>query len=193
MSWTTLSGFPNLSELRLQTFQPFRAAGGDTCNVLSTVPGESHYHYESGLLKATCQAEVADLGPESSNSQAPALHAVVGRGHLCLHPYLGERSVLPADVAGLSPRASSVFSCHGLLLGMAPPFLLAWLHLSPLQTSPGVGGGGGGLQRVGRRICQDLAHTLSQLFYFRRLNPTDNSKIMHIFHCSFVCDYNCWK
>lgn len=189
-----MSGFPNLSELRLQTFQPFQAAGGDTCKVLSTVPGESHYHYESGLLKATCQAEVADLGPESSNSQAPALPVVVGRGPLCLHPYSGERSVLPAEVAGQSPRASSVFSCRGLPLGMAPPFLLAWLHLSSLQTSPGVGRGGGSLQRVGRQLCQDLARTLSQPFYFRRFNPTDNSKIMHnISHCSFVCDYNSWK
>ena len=39
-----------------------------TERLLLSVSGESYYHCESGLLKATCQAKVADLGPESSHS-----------------------------------------------------------------------------------------------------------------------------
>ena len=138
-TWAALSWFPNLSELRLQTFQPLRDVGSYTCNMFIAVPGaslvahtiknlsamwetwvqsldekmswrrnqlptpvflpgesrgqrsltgyspwrcrvhttetlllsvsgESYYYWESGLRKAPCQAKVADLGPESSNS-----------------------------------------------------------------------------------------------------------------------------
>ena len=39
-----------------------------TERLLLSLSGESYYHCECVLLKATCQAKVADLGPESSNS-----------------------------------------------------------------------------------------------------------------------------
>lgn len=35
-SWTTVGRFPNLSELRLQKYQPLKFMGDDVCHVLST-------------------------------------------------------------------------------------------------------------------------------------------------------------
>ena len=107
----------------------------DACNLISTMHGENHYRYESGLPKGTCQAEVTDLDLESLNSQDPAPPAVVGRNHLWLHTYLGER--LSVDVTGLFSGASPVLLSHGLPLGIVPPILLAWPHLRSLQTQPG--------------------------------------------------------
>ena len=40
-TWATLSWFSNLSELRLQTFQPLRNVGGYTCNMFIALPGVS--------------------------------------------------------------------------------------------------------------------------------------------------------